>query len=80
MSSIVICGIVILPTTLLSRGVVVVQDERIVAVGRAGEVAVPLDAQIIDVDDGYISPGSVDIHTHGGAGNDFMDGTDRLWI
>lgn len=32
-------------------------------------------AQIIDVGGAYIAPGFVDIHTHGGGGADFMDGT-----
>ena len=35
----------------------------------------PAGAEIIDAQDGYISPGFVDIHTHGGAGSDYMDGT-----
>ena len=29
----------------------------------------------IDLDGGYLSPGFVDLHVHGGAGADFMDGT-----
>jgi N-acetylglucosamine-6-phosphate deacetylase len=29
----------------------------------------------VDAQGGYISPGFVDIHTHGGAGADYMDGT-----
>lgn len=35
----------------------------------------PADAQLIDSGEGYISPGFVDLHVHGGAGADFMDGT-----
>jgi N-acetylglucosamine-6-phosphate deacetylase len=31
--------------------------------------------QIIDVGNLYVSPGFIDIHTHGGGGYDFMDGT-----
>lgn len=75
MPSIVFCGTVILPDDLLSRGVVVVENERIVAVGPARDNTTPAGAQIIDAADGYISPGFVDIHTHGGAGSDYMDGT-----
>lgn len=31
--------------------------------------------KIIDVGESYVSPGFIDIHTHGGGGHDFMDGT-----
>jgi N-acetylglucosamine-6-phosphate deacetylase len=75
MHSIVFRGTVVLPAQLVPRGVVVVEDERIALVGPAGEVQLPAGATIIDAADGYISPGFVDIHTHGGAGSDYMDGT-----
>ncbi len=67
-------GTVVLPGELLPQGVVVVEHERIVAVGPEREVRIPADAEVI-THDGYISPGFVDIHTHGGAGSDYMDGT-----
>jgi N-acetylglucosamine-6-phosphate deacetylase len=75
MSSIVFRGNVVLPTRLLSRGVVVVENERIVAVGSEGDVRIPNGAIVVDAGDGYVSPGFFDIHTHGGAGSDYMDGT-----
>jgi len=75
MSSTVFRGTVIFPTGLLPHGVVVADGERIVAVGLEREVKLPAGAAVIDAKDGYISPGFVDIHTHGGGGFDFMDGT-----
>ena len=75
MPSIVFRGNVILPTRLLPRGVVVVENERIVAVGSEDDVKMPNGATVVDAGDGYVSPGFVDIHTHGGAGSDYMDGT-----
>lgn len=67
-------GNVILPAEVLPEGVVVVNDGRIVAVGPERDVRIPVGAQVVDSQDGYISPGFVDIHTHGGAGSDYMDG------
>jgi N-acetylglucosamine-6-phosphate deacetylase len=75
MPSILFRGNVILPTRLLPRGVVVVENERIVAVGSDDDVKIPNGATAVDAGDGYVSPGFIDIHTHGGAGSDYMDGT-----
>lgn len=68
-------GTIILPEGLLSEGVVLCKGGRIIAVGPAGEVPVPREATVVAAGDGYISPGYVDIHVHGGAGADYMDGT-----
>src|SRR5690349_1555780 len=75
MPNIVFRGTVVLPAELLPQGVLVVENERIVAVGRERDVTLPAGAEIIDAAGGYISPGFVDIHSHGGAGSDYMDGT-----
>jgi N-acetylglucosamine-6-phosphate deacetylase len=58
---------------LLKNGTVLIEDGKIVGVG-PGNIDFP-DAQIIDAHGNYISPGFIDIHTHGGGGHDFMDGT-----
>jgi N-acetylglucosamine-6-phosphate deacetylase len=75
MANVAFRGTVVLPAGLLRDGVVLVDGERIAAVGLAGHTAIPAGAQVIDAGDGYISPGLVDIHTHGGGGADYMDGT-----
>ncbi|MGH7445573.1 MAG: amidohydrolase family protein [Longimicrobiales bacterium] len=43
---------------------VVVRDNRIVAVGATGRVAVPDDARVMDVRGKTIVPGFVDVHSH----------------
>jgi N-acetylglucosamine-6-phosphate deacetylase len=73
--SLIFRGTVVLPDGLVPKGVVVVEGERIVAVGPESGVTAPVGADVIDADDGYITPGFIDIHTHGGAGSDYMDGT-----
>jgi N-acetylglucosamine-6-phosphate deacetylase len=72
---IVFTGTLILPDRLLENGAVVCRGERITAVGPKSEVEMPRDAEIVDVADGLIGPGYVDIHVHGGDGADYMDGT-----
>lgn len=75
MKNLVFRGTVVLPARLLAGGVVVVKGDRIVAIGAEVDVDVPDGAEVVDAGQGYISPGFVDIHTHGGAGSDYMDGT-----
>ena len=48
--------------TLVSPGLVVVRDQRIVAVGR--DAAIPADANVIDLGDATLVPGYIDAHTH----------------
>ena len=60
----------------VERGSIVVRDERIAEVLSA-TAAVPPEAMVVDAGDGYLSPGFVELHVHGGSGGDFMDGTDE---
>ena len=48
--------------TLLSNGVVIVQGDKIVDVG--SNLAVPANAQVLDLGDATLAPGFMDAHTH----------------
>ncbi|HEX5964456.1 MAG TPA: amidohydrolase family protein [Pyrinomonadaceae bacterium] len=48
----------------IMNAVVVVDDNRITAAGRAGSVNIPLNAKIIDLGDVTLMPGFIDMHTH----------------
>jgi imidazolonepropionase-like amidohydrolase len=48
--------------TLTSPGLVVVKDERIVAVGK--DASIPADAKVVDLGDATLVPGYIDAHTH----------------
>jgi imidazolonepropionase-like amidohydrolase len=48
----------------VQNGVVVVTDDRIVAVGTSGSVSVPAGARVIDLGDATLLPGFIDAHTH----------------
>lgn len=65
-------GTIVLPDRLLEDGQVEVVGERIAAVGR--DRVGPAD-ETVDLEGGYLAPGFVDLHVHGGAGADFMDAT-----
>lgn len=67
-------GTVILPDGLVENAALLCREGRIVSVG-PDKGKIPAGAEIVDAKGGYISPGFVDIHVHGGAGADFMDGS-----
>lgn len=73
--ALVFTGRIILADRILENGVVLCREGRITAVGPSAEIALPADAETVDAGEGFIGPGYVDIHVHGGAGADFMDGT-----
>ena len=73
-------GTVMLPDRILQDGVIVCRDGCIHAVGQRGTTEIPSDAEVVDAGGGFISPGFVDIHVHGGANADFMDGTEAAVI
>ena len=68
-------GTLILPDRTVDGDIVVCEEGRITAVGSSADVKRPAGATSIDAHGGYIAPGFVDIHAHGGGGADFMDGT-----
>ena len=65
-------GTVILPDRLVRGATVECVGGRIRRIGRGRP---PRGATVVDAAGGYVSPGFVDLHVHGGNGADFMDGT-----
>ncbi|MBL8854490.1 MAG: amidohydrolase family protein [Planctomycetaceae bacterium] len=53
---------------------VLVRDGRIESI-RPNTRKRPQEAKIVSLGGGYLTPGLIDIHVHGGGGADFMDGT-----
>jgi N-acetylglucosamine-6-phosphate deacetylase len=70
-------GNVVLAEGVLTGGAVLVRGERIAAVDTAASLnrQVGPAVRIVDHGEGYIAPGYVDLHVHGGRGADFMDAT-----
>lgn len=68
-------GTIILADRLLPNGNVTVQKDRILEVAESGAAPKTTPGSVVDLQGGYLVPGFVDMHVHGGAGADFMDGT-----
>ncbi|MBI3509881.1 MAG: PD40 domain-containing protein [Bacteroidetes bacterium] len=49
---------------VIENGVVVVKENKIIAVGKTGDVQIPSDAKVIDCSGKTIMPGLVDVHAH----------------
>ena len=67
-------GSAILPDRIIQDAVVVCRDDKITYVGKSHQ-RIPASAKQVDARGGWICPGFVDIHVHGGGGSDFMDGS-----
>ena len=64
-------GNVVLPDRVIENSSVTIHDETIVGI----DSEYPSGFEKIDAKGGYILPGFIDIHVHGGGGADFMDAT-----
>ncbi|MBR5562636.1 MAG: N-acetylglucosamine-6-phosphate deacetylase [Bacteroidales bacterium] len=77
MKTVIKNGRVITPNETIS-GYVLVEDGVIKEIGE-GEYAAEAD-KVIDAEGCYVSPGFIDLHTHGAGGADFMDGTVEAFL
>ena len=66
-------GRLITPFRIIENGTILIEEGRILKIGQ-GSIDFP-GAQLIDAQNHFVSPGFIDMHTHGGGGHDFMDGT-----
>ena len=62
---------IILPEYMIPDGVILIDDGKIVNFGKAKDVKIPEDAELIDAGGLFTGPGLIDIHTHAGDGWDF---------
>lgn len=69
-------GPLILPDRVLEQGLLRVEGSRITGVWNLEQERSPApdSKQTVKLERGYIAPGLIDLHVHGGGGADFMDG------
>lgn len=71
-------GRLVLPDRLVEDGWLLIEDGKIAALGK-GNAGVAAD-ETTDAAGVYVSPGLIDLHTHGAGGADFMDGTVEAYL
>ncbi|MDR3258757.1 MAG: N-acetylglucosamine-6-phosphate deacetylase [Fusobacteriaceae bacterium] len=71
---------VIVGHQLLENGYVYVEDGKITDINNGTPNISDNNVDIVDCQMNYLSPGFIDIHTHGGGGADFMDGDEDAII
>lgn len=64
---------------VIEDGVIVVDRNRIVAIGKSGDVTLPNGAKTIDVKGKTIMPGLIDVHAHMGTGGNGMS-PQQSWV
>lgn len=67
-------GRLLTPQGEVERGWLIIEDGVIRDLGPGTGPSEPFDT-VVDAEGGYVSPGFIDLHVHGGGGHDFMDGT-----
>ncbi len=71
-------GKIITPQRIIPEGMVVITGDKI---SEVSDMRTEInDAIEIDAKGNFIAPGFIDIHVHGGAGHDFMDGTEKAFL
>ena len=64
---------VVMQDHVIENGVILIEGDKIVKVGKARNVEIPSGASVIDAEGNYVGPGLIDIHTHAGAKTYFID-------
>ena len=72
-------AIIILPGRISEKGYVVCEGGIITQIGQGYFPATERD-EVINAGGLYVSPGFIDMHTHGAGGYDFMDGTVEAYL
>ncbi len=73
-------GKLIFPDEIKENLTLVCENGKIARISNPDEVVSEIGDKVIDAQNKYVSSGFIDIHTHGGGGHDFMDGTVEAYL
>lgn len=65
---------IITPERVLEDHTIILDNRKIKTISPGKDERIPRD-RLLEINDGWIAPGFIDIHTHGGFGHDTMDST-----
>lgn len=66
-------GRIFTPEMEIVEGTLVTSGSEIRSIGKSSETEVPSGAEVVDCSGKILAPGFVDLHLHGGGGNDFSN-------
>src|SRR5271169_3409357 len=77
LSTVLLARQLLTPLEHIEDAVLVFDSGVVSAVGQRDEVPLPANARVVDFGNSILAPGLIDIHVHGGAGHDVMEGSDE---
>jgi N-acetylglucosamine-6-phosphate deacetylase len=77
MATVLLARQMLTPLESVGNAVLVIEDGAIAAAGSRDAVSLPANARVVDLGDSILTPGLIDIHLHGGAGHDVMEGSEE---
>ena len=76
LSTLLVARQLITPLQVIDNAALLIEDRTITAIGRRTDMSIHGRTRVIDFGDAILAPGLIDIHIHGGAGHDVMEGDD----
>lgn len=77
MTTVLLARQLLTPLERIEDAALLIDDGVISAVGPCTALDIPANARALDFGDAILAPGLIDIHIHGGAGRDVMEGSEE---